>query len=158
MGYVVAIEQGRESVEPSIQQLVANLRLEPHPEGGYYRETWRSPLTLPRDVLPNGYGGDRAAGTLILYLLPSGSRSRLHRVRSDELWLFHGGDPLQLTVRSDRQHPITHILGPEDLYQVLVPAGYWQEAEPLVGPAGYSLVGCVVVPGFEFSDFELAAG
>lgn len=145
-------------MKTSIQDLIAGLRLNPHPEGGYYRETWRSPLTLPEDVLPNGYGGDRSAGTLILYLLPTGSRSRQHRVRSDELWLFHGGDPLQLTIHSERHPPNTYILGQEGCYQVSVPAGYWQEAEPLVGSAGYSLVGCVVVPGFDFADFEMAAG
>ncbi|MDX2270887.1 MAG: cupin domain-containing protein [Cyanobacteriota bacterium] len=139
-----------------VTQLIKDLHLQPHPEGGYYRETWRSSLTLAAEALPGGYSGSRAAGTLILFLLPTGCQSRWHRVRSEELWLHQAGDPLQLKVCPDHQDPMTYCLGESPCYQALVPALAWQSAEALPGEKGYALVGCVVVPGFDFVDFEMA--
>ncbi|MGF1574428.1 MAG: cupin domain-containing protein [Cyanophyceae cyanobacterium] len=141
---------------PAAQALIDQLQLQSHPEGGYFRETWRASLVLPPQILPD-HGGPRAAGTLIYYLLPTGSRSRAHRVRSDELWLFHAGDPLLLTVRAtpDGAPEQVYGLGQKGCYQAVVPANRWQEAEPQVGKAGYALVSCVVVPGFDFADFEM---
>lgn len=137
------------------QNLIKQLQLQPHPEGGYFRETWRSDLTLPGSLLPQ-HGGDRSAGTLIYFLLPTGSRSQRHRVSSDELWLFHAGDPLTLKVCPDLDtESQVHTLGSLGCYQVRVPAHHWQETDPQVGPLGYTLVSCVVVPGFDFADFEL---
>jgi uncharacterized protein len=78
------------------QELIQALDLQAHPEGGFYKEIWRSSITLPQGVLPEGYGGDRSAGTSILFLLPTGHSSRWHRVKSAELWFHQAGDPLEL--------------------------------------------------------------
>jgi predicted cupin superfamily sugar epimerase len=157
-------------IEPdeSIQEWIDRLDLIVHPEGGWYRETYRSGVVLGRDGLPAGYPGDRTLMTSILYLLPTGMRSRWHRVRSEELWMHHRGDDLSLRVRA--AHPResgpskaaadseTRLgQGPEAKFQSIVPPGHWQEAEALAGSFGFSLVGCVVAPGFEFEDFEMAA-
>jgi predicted cupin superfamily sugar epimerase len=118
------------------------MRLSPHPEGGYYRETFRSPLSLK---LPDGRV--RSASTAIFYLLPSGVRSTWHRVAADELWHHYDGGALRLyrlgmePVRLSRAEP-----------QAAVPAGIWQAAEPEDGAV---LVGCTVAPGFDFEDFVL---
>lgn len=123
---------------------IRRLGLRPHPEGGFYRETFRSPLTL---TLPDGRR--RSACTAIHYLLPSGARSAWHLVASDEIWHHYDGGPLRLyrlgmgEVRVDRERP-----------QAVVPAGIWQAAEP-EGEA--VLVGCTVAPGFEFDDFRLGS-
>ncbi|MGM0578416.1 MAG: cupin domain-containing protein [Myxococcota bacterium] len=141
----------------TVEELITTLGLARHPEGGYFRETWRSELELPASALPD-HPGARSAGTSILYLLPAGRISALHRVRSDELWLFQMGDPLRLRLGPERDPLEEYVLGPRpgDRLQVLVPAGWWQTAAPIDGPAGYTLVGCVVVPGFDFADFEMA--
>lgn len=124
------------------EAVVRRLGLMPHPEGGFYRETFRSPLTLD---LPDGRR--RAASTAIHYLLPAGARSTWHRLASDEVWHHYGGGALHLhllgtgTRRLDRSEP-----------QAVVPAGVWQAAEP-EGEA--VLCGCTVAPGFDFADFEL---
>jgi uncharacterized protein len=123
--------------------------LAPHPEGGYFRETYRSMLT----ATPPGWDEPRAFATSILYLLPAGARSARHRVRGEELWLWQGGGPMRLRIE-DREH----VLGPDraagEELQILVPAGAWQSATPH-GHA-WSLVACVVAPGFDFADFEMA--
>ena len=128
--------------------VVDQWKLVAHPEGGYYRQTYRSPLA----TTPPGWPGPRALATSILYLLETGHQSRWHRVRGDELWLWQGGAPMVLRVDET-----AHLVGPERTagheLQVLVPAGAWQSATP----AGdvWSLVACVVTPGFEFADLEL---
>jgi uncharacterized protein len=126
--------------------------LEPHPEGGFYRETYRSALAH----VPPGWPGERALATAILYLLAAGERSAWHRVRGDELWLYQAGAGMELNVDA-----ATHVVGPDrdagHELQVLVPGGAWQSATPAPTSAGtdWSLVACVVVPGFDFDDFEL---
>ena len=125
-----------------VGELVRRLGLSPHPEGGYYRETFRSPLLLQ---LPDGR--TRAASTAILYLLPSGTHSAWHRVGSDEVWHHYAGGELGLFQLGLGEQ----VLGP-DHPQAVVPAGVWQAAEPLDRPV---LCGCTVAPGFEFADFEL---
>lgn len=143
----------------AVNRWVERLGLEPHPEGGYFRETWRSELVLPGEVLTPSHGGERNAGTSILYLLPSGERSARHRVASDELWLFQAGDPLDLRIEdpdSGQERRVRLGLGEGQQLQALVPAGWWQSAGGVDGEAGYTLVGCVVVPGFDFADFEMA--
>jgi len=148
-------------VAAAIRERVDRLRLIPHPEGGWYRETWRSEVVLARDALPDGYPGDRRIMTSILYLLATGMRSRWHRVRSEELWMHHQGDDLRLGLSGSSDPPARaeqEILlgqGRSARLQAIVPPGDWQEAEALPGGAGYSLVGCVVAPGFEFEDFEM---
>lgn len=135
------------------------LDLQPHPEGGWFRETWRSELTFPEAVLPPEYTGPRNAGTAILFLLMPGQQSAWHTVRSAELWLHHRGSPLVLEIGPERDRASTHVLGPDISAghhpQVVVPPGYWQRARPQT--AEPVLVSCVVAPGFDFADFTLDA-
>jgi predicted cupin superfamily sugar epimerase len=136
---------------PDRPPLAERLDLQPHPEGGWYRETLRSAARFT----PGGYPGERPAATAIYFLLQPGERSRWHVVRSDELWLWHSGGPLHLRLGGGGEHPAqdeTIRLGP-DRPQGLVPGGTWQAAEP----AGDEpvLVSCVVAPGFDFADFRL---
>ncbi|WP_422744894.1 cupin domain-containing protein [Mycobacterium sp. WMMD1722] len=135
------------------------LDLSPHPEGGWYRETWRSELTVTQSVLPPDYTGPRSAGTAILFLLMPGQQSAWHTVRSAELWLFHRGSPLELEMGPQHDSAATHLLGSDidagEHPQLLVPPGHWQRARPRDDQP--SLVSCVVVPGFDFADFELGA-
>ena len=129
--------------------LIARLGLIPHPEGGWYSETWRAAAE----------NGARAAGSLIHFLLETGQRSHWHRVDADEIWLWQRGDRLALAMAPDATGPVvTTTLGPDpaDRWQGVVPAGHWQAAEPIVGPHGYTLVSCAVMPGFDFAGFELA--
>jgi uncharacterized protein len=144
------------SLSIEILHLIDKLQLQPHPEGGFYRETWRSNLSLPRSILPPEYTGDRAAGTAILFLLPTGHFSRWHRVRSAELWFHQAGDPLELVI-AEALDGVTQTfnLGRDYAFQAIVPPDRWQKAKPIPGEAGYALVACVVVPGFDFDDFEL---
>ena len=145
-------------VSSEVNDLIDRLQLQPHPEGGFYRETWRSDLCLPQSILPAEYTGDRSAGTSILFLLPTEHYSRWHRVRSAELWFHQAGDPLELVMAEtlDGANQIIH-LGRDRAFQAVVPPNYWQRATPVSGPAGYALVACVVVPGFDFADFELVS-
>ena len=142
-----------------VASLVEALRLKPHPEGGFYRETYRSKKTLDSKALGEEYAGDRAVVTAILFLLPTGARSALHRVRSDEVWMHHQGDPVRLGIRAEIGGEVSREVqlgqGPNDEFQAVVEGGLWQEATALPGPAGYALVGCVVAPGFDFEDFEM---
>lgn len=140
---------------PSKEDLIDRLDLEPHPEGGFYKETWRAERTLPAEAL-EGYPGDRRAATSIVFLLPTGEESRPHRLSSEELWIHQGGDRLALTIRESLdEEGTTTVLGPDDELQAAVPPDHWQHARALEGPAGYALVACVVAPGFEFEDFVL---
>lgn len=130
--------------------MIAALQLEPHPEGGWYRETWRAEATL---------SGGRAAATSILFLLEAGQRSHWHRVDAGEMWLFQAGAPLSLSLAAAGGAAAeTVTLGPDPLSgqtpQHLVPPGAWQSAQGAAD--GWTLVACVVAPGFEFAGFELA--
>jgi uncharacterized protein len=135
------------------------LDLSPHPEGGWFRETWRSELTVAQSALPPDYTGPRSAGTAILFLLMPGQQSAWHTVRSAELWMYHRGSPLLLEVGREQDEAATLLLGGDVMAgeqpQLLVPPGHWQRARPSGDEA--TLVSCVVVPGFDFADFALAA-
>jgi uncharacterized protein len=123
--------------------LIARLGLQPHPEGGWYRETWRVPAEADA----------RSPATAILFLLEEGQRSHWHRVDADELWLWHAGAALDLRIaEDDTSRPSTTVLDGEHP-QGLIPAGQWQAAE---ARSGWVLVSCVVVPGFDFAGFTLA--
>jgi predicted cupin superfamily sugar epimerase len=141
--------------------LAEALDLAAHPEGGWFRETWRSDVRIPFAALP-GHPGGRAAGTAIYYLLGPAEESAWHRVRSAELWFWHRGGPLRLRLGGAGDSPgdpVEHTLGPRveagERPQLLVPPGVWQTARPATGVE--VLVSCVVVPGFDFADFTLAA-
>ncbi len=132
-------------------EIVAALGLQPHPEGGWFRETFRH-------TPPSGSqaGGSRGASTAIYYLLQAGERSHWHRVDADEVWHFYAGQPLELSLSEDGRHVQRRILGTDlvrQAPQIVVPAGWWQSARPL---GAYTLVGCTVAPAFEFSGFEMA--
>jgi len=139
---------------------VRQLDMQPHPEGGWYRETWRSELTLGESVLPPDYTGPRSAGTAILFVLMGGQQSAWHTVRSAELWLHHRGSPLLLDIGREKDSATTQLLGADitagEHPQLLVPPGYWQRARPRDDEP--ALVSCVVVPGFDFADFTLGTG
>jgi uncharacterized protein len=136
--------------ELDVPPRAAALGLEPHPEGGWYRRTWASPAVV---VTP---AGERPAATMIVFLLPPGEASAWHTVTSDEVWLWHGPDPVVLELGGTGARPATTErieLGP-GTPQGLVPAGVWQRTLP---SAGEALVSCVVSPGFDFADFALEA-
>lgn len=137
-----------ETAQGTAGAIIEKLGLSPHPEGGWYRETWRA----------EAWPGTRASATAIHFLLEAHQRSHWHRVDAAELWLWHAGDPLMLAISRDAGPVQRIVLGPDVLAgqqpQTLVPAGHWQAAEPL---GGWALVSCVVSPGFEFAGFELAA-
>jgi uncharacterized protein len=134
-------------------ELIAQLHLIEHPEGGYYSEVFRSASA----VQPEDGRGSRPALTSIYFLLPAGAVSRWHRVRSDEIWHFYEGASLDLWLLSPEGNPPNrHRLGPLDPDSqpaVAVPAGWWQAAR---STGEYTLVGCTVGPGFEFQDFIMA--
>lgn len=128
--------------------IIARLGLEPHPEGGWYRQTWCAEAA----------GGERPGGTAIHFLLEEHQRSHWHKVDAAEIWLWHAGQPIALSIAPDDRGPAeVQRLGPDvlagDRPQVLVPPGHWQAAAPI---GGWALVSCVVVPGFSFDHFELA--
>ncbi len=128
----------------SADRIIAKLGLQPHPEGGWYRQTWVGPEV-----------GGRASGTAILFLLKAGERSHWHRVDADEIWLWHARAPLVLSLGLEAAEEVR--LGPDVLegegVQAVVPAGWWQAARPL---GDWVLVSCTVSPGFRFEGFELA--
>ncbi|GAB3985216.1 hypothetical protein GCM10029978_097440 [Actinoallomurus acanthiterrae] len=131
------------------------LDLMPHPEGGWFRETWRTSVRVA------AHGGERATATGIYFLLGPGEESMWHAVRSDEVWLWHRGGPLELTLGGEADTPgrqtETIIVGPDvedgQRPQALVPAGVWQAARPASDRE--VLVSCVVSPGFDFADFRV---
>jgi predicted cupin superfamily sugar epimerase len=127
-------------------EMIAALGLIRHPEGGFYRETFRAP------------DAPRGASTSILFLLPAGEQSRWHRVDADEHWLFHDGDALELLIADPASGARERIVLGRDVArgerpQAVVPRGWWQAARPL---GDWTLVGCVVAPAFEFARFEMA--
>lgn len=134
------------------------LHLLPHPEGGFYKETYRSAEKTECSNLPARYKSDRNFSTAIYFLLRSKDRSVFHRIQSDELWHFYAGTTLLIYVFEGRTLKV-YRLGADvlqgDSLQVLVPAGCWFGAM-LEKPDSYALCGCTVAPGFDFADFEMA--
>ncbi|MDC8755248.1 cupin domain-containing protein [Erythrobacter sp. sf7] len=136
----------------SADALIEQLGLAAHPEGGWYRETWRA------DAGQDG----RARGTAIIFLLKAEEASHWHRVDAAELWLWQAGDPLELRLSASDTGPVRSVILGSDVgagqqLQGLVAPGEWQAARPAGAPRhGYSLVSCVVVPGFDFAGFTLA--
>lgn len=132
--------------------------LKPHPEGGYYAETYRSNLAIDTCCLGSAYDGRRSACTAIYYMLVGTQFSTMHRLRSDELWCYHLGAPLSIHLLTIEDGHTEITLG-TDLEkghrpQIVVPAGTWFGAK-VGNPEAFSLMGCIMAPGFEFSDLEI---
>ncbi|MFD1705067.1 cupin domain-containing protein [Methylopila henanensis] len=132
----------------SAAEIIRELGLQPHPEGGHFRETFRDPATD---------AAGRSRSTAIYFLLAAGEASHWHRVDAVEVWHHYAGAPLELSLSADGRTVDTHRLGPDfaagDAPQVVVPTGWWQAARSL---GDWTLVGCTVAPGFDFVGFELA--
>src|SRR5579871_325621 len=142
----------------SAEYWIKKLRLELHPEGGYFRQTYKSELILAHEALP-GFGGSRAASTAIYFLLEGHNFSAFHRLRSDEMWHFYAGSPLAVHVIDPAGGYSSILLGDdpdaEQVFQAVVRAGCWF-ASHVADWNSWALVGCTVAPGFEFNDFEMA--
>ncbi len=141
------------------QYWIEKLSLQPHPEGGYFREMYRSQESIAAEGLPDRYGGSRSMGTSIYFLLTGDSFSAFHRIQSDEGWHFYEGSTVTIfTINKEgKREDIKLGKFPEngEHLQYVIPHDYWFAAK-VVDPSGYALVGCTVNPGFEFEDFELA--
>lgn len=137
---------------------IKKLHLKAHPEGGYFRETYRSSDVLEADQLPERYDAAHSFCTAIYYLLKGDQFSALHRLKTDELWHFYTGSPLTLHIISESGEYAQIELGSNfdkgEVFQTVVPAGNWFGAT-VDDSSSFSLVGCTVAPGFDFSDFEL---
>jgi hypothetical protein len=138
------------------QYWIHHLGLSPHPEGGYYRATYKSDLTIVRNALPSGYQGDRSASTAIYFLLDEENFSAFHRIASDEVWHFYAGSSLVVYVIDPEGNYSELHLGSDEgeVFQAVVKAGSWF-ASRVRDAARFALVGCTVAPGFDFADFEL---
>ncbi|WP_242119762.1 cupin domain-containing protein [Aestuariivivens sediminicola] len=142
-----------------LDHIVKQLKLQPHPEGGFYKETYRSEGLITEDNLDNVIEGMRHYSTAIYFLLTSDNFSALHRIKQDEIWHFYKGSPLKL-----------HIISPQGVYSMVIIGNHLEEAEvpqytvaarswfaaEVLNDNAYTLVGCTVSPGFDFRDFELA--
>jgi predicted cupin superfamily sugar epimerase len=140
-------------------QLIQQYNLQPHPEGGWYKETYKSHEHIPADALPKRFGGNRVFSTAIYFLLEQGNFSAFHRIKSDECWHFYAGDPLRVYVLQPNGHLDIIDLGNDifqgQQFQYIVPANCWFASRPLPG-SSFCFVGCTVAPGFDFADFEMA--
>jgi predicted cupin superfamily sugar epimerase len=137
---------------------IETLGLLAHPEGGFFKETYRSSALIPKDALSDKFTGDRHASTAIYFLLRSQDRSVFHRIQSDEMWHFYDGGPLTIYML-DEGGLTTFKLGRNisagELPQIVIPAGKWFGAK-VEYEGGFTLAGCTVAPGFDFRDFEMA--
>jgi uncharacterized protein len=141
------------------EELIEKLGLKPHKEGGWFAESWRAPERLAINALPPRYSGARSLSTAIYYLITPGSFSRLHRLRSDELFHFYLGDPVEFLLLSPDRKGATAIVGPDVMAGqrplLVVRRGTWQGARLLPG-GKFALLGTTMAPGFEYDDFEKA--
>ncbi len=137
---------------------IEKLRLDPHPEGGYFRQTYRSEVVIAREALPAGFSGARAVSTAIYFLLEGEGFSAFHRLRSDEVWHFYAGEPLLVQVIDPEGNYSRILLGSDpgagQVLQAVVRAGCWF-ASHVADWKSFAVAGCTVAPGFEFEDFEL---
>jgi predicted cupin superfamily sugar epimerase len=141
----------------SAEYWIEHLNLRAHPEGGYYKETYRSAEQISTTALPDRFAGTRHISTAIFFLLRSSDRSLFHRIKSDELWHYHAGSALYIYVLKDELQVFTlgsNLRNGETL-QVVVPANCWFGPQ-VARPNSYTLSGCTVAPGFDFNDFEIA--
>lgn len=142
----------------SARYWIDNLSLIAHPEGGYYRETYRAELSIAREALPPQFTGPRLVSTAIYFLLDGENFSAFHRLRSDELWHFYSGSPIAVHVLAPDGGYSEIQLGSDpdagEVWQAVVKAGHWF-ASRVRDPKSFALAGCTVAPGFDFADFEL---
>ena len=147
-------------MNPRVSELIEKLELIPHPEGGYYKETYRSTDVLKKTDLPDRFTGDRVVSTMIYYLLEGNDFSAFHRIKSDESWHFYEGSTLIVSEIASDGALIEHKLGSDltkgESFQTVIPAGSWFGAK-LQDDFTYCLVGCGVAPGFDFEDFDMAS-
>lgn len=134
---------------------VEKLKLQKHPEGGWFAETYRSEGCIPAQSLAQTHSGARSFSTAIYFLLESADFSAFHKIKSDEVWHFYTGSPIAVFSLNPKGELKKYLLGVEHGFQTVIKAGDWFAAKPLEEKS-FSLVGCTVAPGFDFSDFELA--
>lgn len=142
----------------TIKEITTHLELLPHPEGGFYKESYRSDISIPQNHLPEPFKGDRSYCTGIYFLLTSNNFSAFHRIKQDEIWHFYTGSSLYVHAidkdGSYTRHEVGLDLLKDQRPQLVVPKGCWFASE-VKDKNSYSLVGCTVAPGFDFEDFEL---
>ena len=147
-----------EKLDTNARYWIEKLQLEPHPEGGYFRQTYRSEVVIAREALPAGFTGARTASTAIYFLLEGRNFSAFHRLRSDEVWHFYAGKPLMVHVIDPAGKYSSIRLGRDldagEVPQAIVPAGCWF-ASHVADWKSFAVVGCTVAPGFDFEDFEM---
>ncbi len=140
-------------------EIISSLNLLPHPEGGWYKETYRSAGTIAQQALPAQFNGERSFSTAIYFLLERGNFSAFHRIQSDECWHFYAGGALIIYVINAQGQMLQVRLGSNiqqgETFQYVVPAGCWFASAP-ADDTSFSFVGCTVAPGFDFADFEMA--
>ncbi len=143
----------------STNEIVAYYELQPHPEGGFYRETYRSTELIDMDALPARFNGNRNFSTAIYFLLEAGNFSAFHRIQSDETWHFYAGQSLNIYVIHTNGAleiiQLGSVIEKGQTFQATVPAGSWFASKPAEETI-FSFVGCTVSPGFDFMDFEMA--
>ncbi len=146
----------REAVPKKARAVIKKFGLEPlEPEGGWWKQTYRPDEEIEKSALPDRYDGPRKIGTSILYLMTRRYFSTLHRMKSDEIWHFHGGNPAEIVTINDEGHLDSFILGVEKGEpQRVIAKGLWFAGKPMEED-GYTLMGCTVAPGFEYEDFEM---
>ena len=136
---------------------IDKLNLQKHPEGGYFAETYRSQEILDAGSLPDRYSGGRTFSTAIYFMVTKDSPSKLHRIKSDEIWHYHVGGSLKLFMITPDGKSDIHLLGAEpdkgEQLQKVIPSGFWFSAK--IEKGDYVLLSCTVAPGFDFADFEL---
>ena len=149
-----------EQTAKKIQELINHYTLGPHPEGGFFRQTYIAEECILSASLPKRFDGNRPFSTAIYFLLPFGNFSAFHCIKSDEVWHFYEGCPLNIHVIHPNGDYECLKLGSNlkngESYQLVVPANAWFASEPVGDPGSFALVGCTVAPGFDFADFELA--
>ncbi len=147
-------------MDKGIEVIASKLEMKPHPEGGFYKETYRSIGVIPQESISENFSGDRNYCTAIYFLLTSENFSAFHRIKQDEIWHFYDGSPLYVHVITPKGKYTRYVVGIDlnqgELPQLVVPDGCWF-ASSVKNPGAHSLVGCTVAPGFDFEDFELAS-
>jgi len=143
-----------------VKEIIQKLQLKPHPEGGYFKETYRSDGIISQNALPGFFEGPRNYSTCIYYLLQSGDFSAFHKIHQDEIWHFYQGSPIQLCLITEQGYLTKVIVGTNiisgQIPQFVVPKNCWFAAS-VIDEDTFSLVGCTVAPGFDFKDFTLAS-